>query len=99
MRKYKDYLEDKKKEAEEDAKLTQYTDNDEVNELRQLVEDMTKWMSIGNNRAKIPKKVIDEFRATMKKANNIKATNIAYRQDKEIKRQAQETKNARENMK
>ncbi len=80
MRKYKDYLEDKKREAEEEKKLTQYTDNDEVNELRQLVEDMTKWMSIGNNRAKIPKKVIDEFKATMKRANYIKATNMAHRQ-------------------
>lgn len=91
MRKYKDYLEDKKREAEEGKKLTQYTDNDDVNELRQLVEDMTKWMSIGNNRAKIPKKTINEFRDTMKRANFIKATNIAYRQ-------AQETKIARENM-
>lgn len=91
MRKYKDYLEDKKREAEEEKKLTQYTDNDDVNELRQLVEDMTKWMSIGNNRAKIPKKTINEFRDTMKRANYIKATNIAYRQ-------AQETKIARENM-
>jgi hypothetical protein len=80
MRKYKDYLEDKKKEAEEGKKLTQYTDNDEVNELRQLVEDMTKWMSIGNNRANIPKKVIEEFKATMKRANYIKATNMAHRQ-------------------
>lgn len=80
MRKYKDYLEDKKKEAEEEKKLTQYTDNDEVNELRQLVEDMTKWMSIGNNRANIPKKVIDEFKGTMKRANYIKATNMAHRQ-------------------
>tara|TARA_R110002020_G_scaffold190441_3_gene389927 strand:+ start:107 stop:352 length:246 start_codon:yes stop_codon:yes gene_type:complete len=80
MRKYKDYLEDKKREAEEEKKLTQYTDNDEVNELRQLVEDMTKWMSIGNNRANIPKKVIDEFKATMKRANYIKATNMAHRQ-------------------
>ena len=91
MRKYKDYLEDKKREAEEGKKLTQYTDNDDVNELRQLVEDMTKWMSIGNNRAKIPKKTISEFRDTMKRANFIKATNIAYRQ-------AQETKIARKNM-
>ena len=80
MRKYKDYLEDKKREAEEEKKLTQYTDNDEVNELRQLVEDMSKWMSIGNNRANIPKKVIDEFKTTMKRANYIKATNMAHRQ-------------------
>ena len=87
MRKYKDYLEDKKREAEEGKKLTQYTDNDDVNELRQLVEDMTKWMSIGNNRAKIPKKTINEFRDTMKRANFIKATNIAYRQAQETKNQ------------
>ena len=80
MRKYKDYLADKKREEEEGKKLTQYTDNDDVNELRQLVEDMTKWMSIGNNRAKIPKKTIEEFRDTMKRANYIKATNMAHRQ-------------------
>ena len=48
-------------------------------------------MSIGNNRAKIPKKTIEEFRNTMKRANYIKATNMAHRQ-------AQETKIARENM-
>jgi len=80
MRKYKDYLADKEREAEQEKKLTQYTDNDDVNELRQLVEDMTKWMSIGNNRAKIPKKTIEEFRDTMKRANYIKATNMAHRQ-------------------
>jgi len=83
MRKYKDYLADKKREEEEEKKLTQYTDNDDVNELRQLVEDMTKWMSIGNNRAKIPKKTIEEFRDTMKRANYIKATNMAHREAQE----------------
>lgn len=81
MRKYKDYLEDKKREEEEAKKVIDYTDNDEVNNLRQLVEDMTKWMSIGNNRANIPKKVIDEFRDTMKRANHIKASNMGYRKN------------------
>ena len=43
--KYSDYLSDKEKEKV--IEIPQYTDNDEVNELRQLVEDCTQWMSIG----------------------------------------------------
>jgi len=83
MKKYKDYLMEKEMEKLKEKEATQYTDNEEVNELRQLVEDMTKWMSIGNNRAKIPAKTIAEFKDTMKRANYIKATNMAHREAQE----------------
>jgi hypothetical protein len=79
MKKYSEYLLDKEREKQQANEVTQYTDNEEVNKLRQLVEDMSKWMTIGNNRAKIPKKTIVEFQNTMSKANKVKASNIGFR--------------------
>jgi hypothetical protein len=79
MKKYSEYLLDKEKEKLKANEVMQYTDNEEVNKLRQLVEDMTKWMSIGNNRAKVPKKTIAEFTDTMKRANYVKTQNMAFR--------------------
>jgi len=83
MRKYKDYLLDKTKEEQEAKIVPEYTDNEDVNKLRQLVEDMTKWMSIGNNRANVPNKTIAEFKDTMKKANYVKVQNMAHRKREE----------------
>jgi hypothetical protein len=79
MKKYSEYLLDKEKEKLKANEVMQYTDNEEVNKLRQLVEDMSKWMSIGNNRAKVPKKTIAEFTDTMKRANHVKTQNMAFR--------------------
>lgn len=79
MKKYSEYLLDKEKEKLKANEVMQYTDNEEVNKLRQLVEDMSKWMTIGNNRAKIPKKTIAEFSDTMKRANYVKAQNMGFR--------------------
>lgn len=59
----------------------QYTDNQEVNELRQLVEDMTKWMSVGSNARRTPAKILAEFKGTMSKANQVKARNLGDRQN------------------
>ena len=79
MRKYSDYLEDKRKEAEAKLETFAYTEDEEVNKLRQLVEDMTKWMSIGSFKQKTPAKMVAEFKDTMKRANSVKARNVGYR--------------------
>ena len=79
MRKYKDYLEDKNKEAEKANEVFPYTNNKEVNELRQLVEDCTKWMSIGSFKQKTPHYMVKEFKTTMSKANRVKAKNKQWR--------------------
>ena len=83
MRKYKDYLEDKKKEAETKLETFAYTENEEVNQLRQLVEDCTKWMSIGSFKQKTPQYMVKEFKDTMSRANKVKASNIGRRQEGE----------------
>jgi hypothetical protein len=75
MRKYKDYLDDKNKEAEKAKEFFPYTDNKEVNELRQLVEDCTKWMSIGSFKQNTPQYMVKEFKSTMSRANRVKAKN------------------------
>jgi hypothetical protein len=52
-----------------------YTDNEEINHLRQLVEDMSRWMVCGGRKQNTPINMITEFKATMKKANVITRTN------------------------
>tara|TARA_R110002020_G_scaffold29096_13_gene92121 strand:- start:557 stop:826 length:270 start_codon:yes stop_codon:yes gene_type:complete len=80
MKKYKDYLIEKEAEKLKANEVPQYTDNTEVNELRQLVEDMTKWMSIGSFKQKTPAKMLAEFKSTMKRANKVKVQNMSTRQ-------------------
>jgi len=79
MKKYKDYLIEKEAEKMKAKEVPQYTDNIEVNELRHLVESMTKWMSIGSFKQKTPAYMVAEFKETMKKANAVKAKNIGDR--------------------
>jgi hypothetical protein len=77
MKKYSDYLEEKK----EEEKVFEYTDNHELNEMRQLVEDMTKWMSVGSNAVKTSQKTLHEFKDTMKRANAVVRDNKLKRDD------------------
>ena len=79
MKKYKDYLIEKEQEMLKEKEVFPYTDNTEINELRQLVEDMTKWMSIGSFKQKTPASMIAEFKTTMSKANVVKRCNAAER--------------------
>ena len=81
MKKYKDYLIEKEAEKLKVNEVYQYTDNQEVNELRQLVEDMTKWMSVGSNAKKTPAKMLAEFKDTMKRANAVVRDNKLERDD------------------
>ena len=82
MKKYKDYLAEKEREAkEEDDPVFEYTDNHDLNEMRQLVEDMTKWMSVGSNAVKTSQKTLHEFKDTMKRANAVVRENKLYRGD------------------
>ena len=79
MKKYSEYLADKEREKQEAKVAYPYTENDEINHLRQLVEDMTKWMSIGSFKQKTPAKMVAEFKDTMKKANKVKRENVYTR--------------------
>ena len=79
MKKYSDYLSDKEKEKV--IEIPHYTDNDEVNELRQLVEDCTQWMSIGTYSKRTPQYMISRFKSAMSRANKVKASNIKYREE------------------
>ena len=79
MKKYSEYLEDKEREKQEAKVAYPYTENDEINHLRQLVEDMTKWMSIGSFKQKTPAKMVAEFKDTMKRANKVKRENVYTR--------------------
>jgi hypothetical protein len=87
MKKYKDYLAEKEREAkEEDDPVFEYTNHyhafiSEINDLRQLVEDMTKWMSVGSNAVKTSQKTLHEFKDTMKRANAVVRENKLYRGD------------------
>ena len=88
MKKYKDYLAEKEREAKEEESVFQYTDHydspafiSEINDLRQLVEDMTKWMSVGSNAVKTSQKTLHEFKDTMKRANAVVRENKLYRGD------------------
>ena len=83
MKKYKDYLIEKEQEILKEVEVFPYTDNTEINELRQLVEDMTKWMSIGSYKQKTPASMIAEFKTTMSKANVVKRSNVAERMKSE----------------
>lgn len=80
MRKYSEYLADKEREKQEGMVAYPYTDNEEINHLRQLVEDMSKWMSIGSFQQRTPQKVVNEFKDTMKRTNAIIRQN---KQDRE----------------
>jgi len=77
MKKYSDYLEDKRKEEEESKIPYAFTDCPECNECREVIELMSKWMSIGSFQQKTPQKMVNEFKATMKRAN------VIIRQNKE----------------
>ena len=81
MKKYKDYLIEKEAEKLKANEVPQYTDNMEVNELRQLVENMTKWMSIGSFKQKTPQYMVKEFKNTMTRANRVKAMNQRDREE------------------
>jgi hypothetical protein len=75
MKKYSEYLADKEREKQEAMVAYPYTDNEEINHLRQLVEDMSRWMVCGGRKQNTPINMITEFKATMKKANVITRTN------------------------
>jgi len=77
MKKYSDYLEEKK----EEEKVFEYTDNHELNEMRQLVEDMTKWMSVGSNAVKTSQKMLHDFKDVMSRANAVVRDNKLKRDD------------------
>tara|TARA_X000001036_G_C19950041_1_gene509539 strand:- start:99 stop:350 length:252 start_codon:yes stop_codon:yes gene_type:complete len=79
MRKYSDYLSDKEKEKV--IVIPEYTPHAEVNELRQLVEDCTEWMSIGSYSKKTPQYMITKFKSAMSRANKVKADNIRVRRE------------------
>ena len=82
MKKYKDYLAEKEREAKEEGDpVFEYTDNDDLNEMRQLVEDMTKWMSVGSNAVKTSQKMLHDFKDVMKRANAIVRDNKLKRGD------------------
>ena len=82
MKKYKDYLAEKEREAKEkDDPVFEYTDNHELNEMRQLVEDMTKWMSVGSNAVKTSQKMLHDFKDVMGRANAVVRDNKLKRGD------------------
>ena len=82
MKKYKDYLAEKEREAkEEDEPVFEYTDNHDLNEMRQLVEDMTKWMSVGSNAVKTSQKMLHDFKDVMGRANAVVRDNKLKRGD------------------
>ena len=82
MKKYKDYLAEKEREAkEEDDTVFEYTDNHDLNEMRQLVEDMTKWMSVGSNAVKTSQKMLHDFKDVMGRANAVVRDNKLKRGD------------------
>jgi len=79
MRKYSEVLAEKKA-AEEAEKLRRenMTDDDRIQEYRILISDMRKYMSIGSWGKKTPKKVTDEFRSLMSKANAVHVERMQY---------------------
>ena len=77
MKKYSDYLAEKK----EEEKVFEYTDNHDLNEMRQLVEDMTKWMSVGSNAVKTSQKMLHDFKDVMSRANAVVRDNKLKRDD------------------
>ena len=82
MKKYSDYLAEKEREAkEEDDPVFEYTDNHDLNEMRQLVEDMTKWMSVGSNAVKTSQKMLHDFKDVMGRANAVVRDNKLKRGD------------------
>ena len=82
MRKYKDYLADKEREAKEgDDPVFEYTESDDLNEMRQLVEDMTRWMSVGSNAVKTSQKMLHDFKDVMSRANAVVRDNKLKRGD------------------
>tara|TARA_R100001082_G_scaffold110211_1_gene89499 strand:- start:3675 stop:3923 length:249 start_codon:yes stop_codon:yes gene_type:complete len=81
MKKYKDYLAEKERAVKEDDPVFEYTDNHDLNEMRQLVEDMTRWMSVGSNAVKTSQKMLHDFKDVMKRANAIVRDNKLKRGD------------------
>lgn len=82
MKKYSDYLAEKEREAKEEGDpVFEYTDNHELNEMRQLVEDMTKWMSVGSNAVKTSQKMLHDFKDVMGRANAVVRDNKLKRDD------------------
>ena len=82
MKKYKDYLAEKEREAKEGGEpVFEYTESDDLNEMRQLVEDMTRWMSVGSNAVKTSQKMLHDFKDVMKRANAVVRDNKLKRGD------------------
>ena len=81
MKKYRDYLLEKEAEKIKEKEIPEYTDNPEVNELRQLVEDMCEWMSIGTYKQKTPHYMVAKFKDVMSRANRVKAKNASWKND------------------
>lgn len=82
MKKYSDYLAAKEAEREKDIDWDVFVKEqsescpcESCDTYRLLIDDMTKWMSIGSFAKNTPQKVINEFKATMKKANAVKRQN------------------------
>ena len=46
-----------------------------------MVEDCTKWMSIGSFKQKTPQYMVKEFKNTMTRANRVKAMNQRDREE------------------
>ena len=78
MKKYSDYLAAKEAEREKDIDWDVFVKEqsescpcESCDTYRLLIDDMTKWMSIGSFAKNTP----NEFKATMKKANAVKRQN------------------------
>lgn len=79
MRKYSEVLAEKKAAIEaEKNRLENQTDEEKMHDYRILISDMRKYMSIGSYGVKTPKKVTDEFRGLMSKANAVHVERIRY---------------------
>ena len=72
MRKYSDVLAEIAQAAIDfEEKKLNMTDEDKMQEMRELVSDMRKYMSIGSFAKNTPMKVTKEFKSLMSRANAI----------------------------
>lgn len=79
MRKYSEVLAEKKAAAEaEKVRVENMTDEDKLHDYRILISDMRKYMSIGSWGKKTPKRITDEFRGLMSKANAVHVERLRY---------------------
>tara|TARA_R110000851_G_scaffold46344_12_gene112778 strand:- start:3822 stop:4073 length:252 start_codon:yes stop_codon:yes gene_type:complete len=79
MRKYNEVLAEKKAAEEaEKNRIENMTDEDKVHELKVLISNMRKYMSIGSFQQKTPKKVTDEFKSLMSQANAIHVERLIH---------------------